>query len=115
MRIGIERCFALLVQRWRFLFKYVYIYDPIRLVQIINACCGLENICIEKYDEETFMNHVHRLEGNRILKFHGDVHVELVFDPLGVLDEGEDQIDGYITKEKGFWQTLKRTQKNLCD
>lgn len=107
MRTGIERCFALLVQRWRFLFKYVYIHDPLRLVKVIVACCVLHNVCLERYDVDTFADHVHRLEGNRGLTFHSDVHVEMAtdqsfqyFETSGLVDEAEDQVDGFNKRER---------------
>lgn len=50
MRQVVERAFGILVKRWRFLWKYVFILDPLRLIQIINVSCILHNFCINAKD-----------------------------------------------------------------
>lgn len=50
MRQVVERAFGILVKRWRFLWKYVYIQDQLRLVKIVNTSCILHNFCINAND-----------------------------------------------------------------
>ncbi|CAO3583500.1 unnamed protein product [Absidia cylindrospora] len=49
-RMVIERAFALLVSRWRFVKDYLYLTTEERLVQAIHVCCILHNICLGRGD-----------------------------------------------------------------
>lgn len=107
MRTGIERTFGQLVNRWRFLFKYVYVKDPVKCVKVVNAACVLHNICKNMYDEDTFRDHIFRLQGT-VVNPQGDIVVELsnnrstyVFEEMGSdIDEEADQIAGYNKRER---------------
>lgn len=107
MRTGIERCFAHLVNRWRFLFKYVYVKDPVKCVKVVNAACILHNICKNMYDEDSFHDHVFRIRGT-VVNPQSDIVLELStnlsarnFEEMGsVVDESEDQGRGYNKREE---------------
>jgi hypothetical protein len=51
-RMTIERTFGILVSRWRFLGKHVYIKKIEDICNIIAACCILHNICINMGDPD---------------------------------------------------------------
>lgn len=43
----IENTFSLLVSRWRFLYRHLYLNDVHRIARAITTCCVLHNICID--------------------------------------------------------------------
>ncbi|KAL0582329.1 hypothetical protein ABG067_007818 [Albugo candida] len=49
-RQKIENTFSLLVSRWRFLYKHVYLEDVARITDAITTCCVLHNLCIDGGD-----------------------------------------------------------------
>lgn len=56
-RIVIENAFGLLVSRWRFLWKHLYMLSIPRLAKTIYASCLLHNLCLSMNDEH--LPHVH--------------------------------------------------------
>lgn len=55
-RIIIENSFSLLVNRWRFLFKHLYLLNIERIAKTILTSCLLHNLCISMNDDdETFV------------------------------------------------------------
>ena len=46
-RMKIENTFSLLVSRWRFLYRHLYLNDVHRAARAISTCCVLHNMCID--------------------------------------------------------------------
>lgn len=46
-RQKIENTFSLLVSRWRFLYRHLYLNDVNRITRAIMSCCVLHNMCID--------------------------------------------------------------------
>ncbi|KAG2191676.1 hypothetical protein INT47_010268 [Mucor saturninus] len=49
-RMAIERAFGVLVARWRFTSKYIYMLDQLKINEVITGCCILHNMCIDLGD-----------------------------------------------------------------
>lgn len=49
-RMAIERAFGVLVARWRFTGKYIYMLDQLKINEVITGCCILHNMCIDLGD-----------------------------------------------------------------
>ncbi|KAG2193062.1 hypothetical protein INT47_012136 [Mucor saturninus] len=49
-RMAIERAFGVLVARWRFTSKYIYMLDQLKINEMITGCCILHNMCIDLGD-----------------------------------------------------------------
>lgn len=49
-RMAIEKAFGVLVARWRFTGKYIYVLDQLKINNVITACCILHNMCIDLRD-----------------------------------------------------------------
>jgi hypothetical protein len=50
MRIGVERAFGRLKNRWRIILHHLYCVNLDRICKIIHGCCILHNICIDAGD-----------------------------------------------------------------
>lgn len=50
IRHHIENAFGLLVQKWRFLLRHLYLLRTVRMAYTITACCALHNFCLDYAD-----------------------------------------------------------------
>lgn len=49
-RMAIERAFGVLVARWRFTGRYIYLLDQLSINEVITSACILHNMCIDLRD-----------------------------------------------------------------
>ena len=63
-RFAIENTFGLLVARFRFMYKHLYVLSEQRMREIIVVCCILHNTCITFGDSKDYLT--------ELLQQHGD-------------------------------------------
>lgn len=102
-RQKIENTFALLVMRWRFVFKHLFLKDIDRLARAITACCVLHNLCIDQNDFWVAEVAVTRL--NQFELMDNDDGIEMII-------EEPSNVEGGSMSERGL-NSLLRQLKNL--
>lgn len=65
-RFAIENTFGLLVARFRFMYKHLYVLSEHRMREIIVVCCILHNICITFGDSEEYLTELLQQNGDEI-------------------------------------------------